>query len=92
MERPDTPTSGTSPRRCKRRQALRAIGIELPEWEDERMAPALDEEELRRLVEGRAEENERHRIAGLILRFRSWAEAYCRLAANGDGKVVDGSD
>lgn len=48
------------------------------------MPPPVEEERIGALLEGRLEREEFRRIADLILRFRSWAEAYCRLGQERD--------
>src|SRR5438309_743172 len=66
-------------RRRARRERSRKLGIELPEWEDERQAPPVDEGAIEALLDGRIDQERLGEVARLILRFRSWAEAYCRL-------------
>jgi len=56
------------------------LGITLPKWADESEAPPVDEAALRASLGRQLEENDEKRIALLIFRFRSWAEAYCRLS------------
>lgn len=91
MERPEPESSGETPRkRRKRRQPLRAFGVVLPEWEDERTAPPVEEERIGALLEARLGREEFRRVADLILRFRSWAEAYCRLGAERDRRPPTG--
>lgn len=68
-------------KRCmrQRRELSKQLGVDLPEWEDESTAPPVDEGAIRRVLERTAEDAERHRVWLFILRFRSWAECYCRL-------------
>lgn len=85
MEQHDSENSGEGAQKPRtRRRASRYLGIDLPEWEDEHRAPAVDEKQVDALLDGRLEREEFRRIAALIWRFRSWAEAYCRLATERD--------
>jgi hypothetical protein len=80
MERPEPENNGEKPRkRQKRRQPLRSLGIELPEWLDDSLAPPVEEDRIGAMLEGQIDREERRRLAWLIFRFRSWAAAYCRL-------------
>jgi hypothetical protein len=64
----------------QRRQLSRKLGVDLPEWEDEGTAPAVDEAAIQGMLERTASQEEQQRVCQLIWRFRSWAEAYCRLS------------
>jgi hypothetical protein len=84
MERPDPENSGENVRERRRRQPLRDFGLILPEWEDEGLAPPVEGERIGDLLEGGLGSEEFRRIADLILRFRSWAGAHCRLGRGRD--------
>ena len=62
-----------------RRHVSRQLGIEIPPWEGERLAPEVDEAAILKMLAGEGEREQQLRICKLIGRFRSWAIAYCRL-------------
>lgn len=57
------------------------FGLGRPKYEDEQIAPPVDRDALRALVERRIPEEKRRELYRLTLRFRSWAEALAELDA-----------
>ena len=71
-------------RDARRRAALAELGFRAPDWEDESKAPPVDElaeQKLRTLVRNELSADEELEIHGLIVRFRSWADARLRIGA-----------
>jgi hypothetical protein len=71
---------------------LKEFGVRVPAWGDEKEAPPVDEEQLRTLQEGRLDKETDARLTWLILRFRSWASAYCRLGLERYRREKGGED
>lgn len=69
---------------------LKEFGIRVPPWGDESEAPPVDEGQLRLLLAGVLEKQAEARLTRLILRFRSWAAAYCRLGLEGNRRGEEG--
>src|SRR5437899_1903643 len=68
------------PRNDYRRQFwFKEFGIRLPPWKDESEAPPVDEDLLRASREGKLGQEAELRLTRLILLFRTWASAYCRI-------------
>jgi hypothetical protein len=63
---------------------LKEFGVRIPAWGDEEEAPPVDEAQLRALQGGGLDKETDARLTWLILRFRSWASAYCRLGLERD--------
>lgn len=60
---------------------MELFGFPPPLWEPEDASPHIDEELLRQYVRGELEEEQRHRILTLSLRFWSWAQATVRISS-----------
>jgi len=83
-QNPWKPTEADIRRRMKRRRRLsEKLGVDLPQWEDESRAPAVNEGAIRGMLDRTHDDAEQDRIMGLVLRFRSWAEVYCQLGSSG---------
>lgn len=84
LERSDHENPGESDRirrmNKERRKLSRDLGIDLPLWQDEAKAPPIDEDLIEAVLRKQFRGAEGERVARLIFEFRSWAEAYCRVA------------
>ena len=67
--------------RERRKIWLEGIGIEPPDWEDDALAPPVDERALRAFVRNELSSEAETRVLALALHFRSWATALCRARA-----------
>ena len=56
------------------------LKIPVPPWEPEANAPEIDQDLIRKVIENRGTDQEEKLILSLLLRFRSWVEAYIQQA------------
>ena len=73
------PDEETQRRDQVRQQAWAELGLPAPRFEDERNAPPVDMTLIRRVLSDpqSVAEEDRMRLADLVLRFRSWGDAVC---------------
>ena len=64
-----------SRQRCSRR-----LGFPLPQWLPEESAPPVDVELLQGLYAGELDDATEREVVMRIWKYRSWAEAQCRMA------------
>ena len=78
------PAGGTNPQDAPNAETFpaslwQALGIPEPEFRDESLGPAVDEELLLRLVRRELSPEQQRAVYLLIDSFRSWSEAHAKL-------------